>query len=131
MKNKLFLSFLILLLISCNTQVNSKSGSISLERNNIDIGTISNTTIQSIPFTIHNSSSNKIEIVDISKSCGCTQVNLKKRSINPNSKLSFTLNYNPKDDLGKINRSIILRMSNDDFLVFKFSGIVNNKKDLP
>lgn len=130
MKNNLFLSFLILLLISCNTQTNSnpKKGSVSLEKNNFDFGTINNTDTQSIPITINNASSEKLEIVDISKSCGCTEIKLKKRFVNSGSKLSFNIKYNPKDDLGKVNRSVVLRLSNDNFLVFKFKGIVTNKK---
>jgi hypothetical protein len=132
MKNKLFFSFLILLLISCNTQnekpQNSKSESVSFEKNNINLGTISNRESQSIPVSIRNSSNDKIEIVDISKSCGCTKVDLKKRSVNPKSNLSFVIKYNPKNDSGKINRSVVLRLSNDDFLVFKFKAFVENKK---
>lgn len=130
MKNKLFFSFIVLILFSCNTQNNitSKPGSVFLKTNNIDLGTIDNSRIQSIPLTIANSTNKKIEIVNISKSCGCTQFELKKRSIDANSKLSFTLKYDPKDDLGKINRSVVLRLSNDDFLVFKFKGNVTNKK---
>jgi hypothetical protein len=108
----------------------SKSGSVFLERSSIDLGTMDNSTAQSIPITIRNSYSNRIKIVDISKSCGCTKVYLKKRSINPNSTLSFMIKYNPRDDLGKINRSVVFRLSNDAFLVFKFTGISTNKKDL-
>lgn len=130
MKNKLLFLFMILLLISCSTKNNtvSKPGFVSLQKNIIDLGTINNIDIQSIPITIDNSTTSKIDIVNISKSCGCTQFDLKKRSINPKSECSFTLKYNPKDDLGQINRSVVLRLSNDEFLVFKFKGIVINKK---
>jgi hypothetical protein len=128
MKNKLSCSFLVLLLISCSTQTNSntKQGSVSLEKNAFDFGTISNADIQSIPITIRNTSPEKIEIVDISKSCGCTEIDLKKRFINSTSNLSFNIKYDPKDDMGKVNRSVVLRLSNNDFLVFKFKGIIIN-----
>lgn len=133
MKNKLLFSFFTLLLISCTNQndnsPNSKLESVFFEKDIIDLGKISNNKPQSI--SIRNPSNDKIEIVDISKSCGCTQVDLKKCSINSKSKLSFGIIYNPKDDLGKINRSVVLRLSNDDFLVFKFNAFVENKKDLP
>ncbi|WP_341908061.1 DUF1573 domain-containing protein [Fluviicola taffensis] len=133
MKNKLLFSLLMLLLISCNTlnekPQNSNPESVFLKDNNIDLGKIDHTDLQSIPISIHNSSNEKIEIVDISKSCGCTKVTLKKRSINPNSGLSFTLKYDPENDSGKISKSVVLRLSNDIFLIFKFKGIVTNKKE--
>lgn len=128
MKNKLIFSISLVLLISCGTSTDSKSGTVSFKENNIDLGTITNTEIQTIPLTVTNSSKDKIDIINILKSCGCTQLDLKKRSLGPKSKLTFHLKYDPRDDPGKIERSVVLRLSNDDFLIFKFKGMVTNKK---
>jgi hypothetical protein len=132
MRSNYYLYTFVLLFISCTPQENKQSDAITkhafLEKNMIHLGEIPNSKTQIIQISINNPSSTKIKVIDISKSCGCMNLNIKNLVIKPKSNRSFTISYNPKDDSGKINRSIMLRMSNDDFLVFKFDAVVTQKK---
>ena len=94
--------------------------SVDLTPASQDLGTVIYGDVASTEFTLTNFTSTLLTITRLSTSCGCTQAQIAKNTLEPYESTTITVTFDPavhKDDtdLGNITRTIYLDTDNPNF----------------
>jgi hypothetical protein len=77
-----------------------------MEVSQFDFGDIKQFEIHKHLFKVTNSGSSKIEITGVTKSCGCTKVEVETTKLEPGQSTALTVEINPADRIGKMESKL-------------------------
>lgn len=122
------LTILLAAIFVCLTAVaNDKGPLIQFEQTTQDFGTLHQGDPQAaIEFKFTNVGDAPLVIVSANSSCGCTRPHFPDEPIAPGKSGVITLNFNPKNQLGEISKSVSLRTNsrNGRKSTLRITGIV-------
>lgn len=92
-------------------------GAIEIKNNSINIGNIKQGKITTVNFELKNISKNKIHILAVTSTCGCTIVEYPKQ-INANEKIIIKATFNSSGFIGPVKKELVL-ITNDALKYYK------------
>lgn len=80
-------------------------------------------------FTATNNSDNEIYITNITTSCGCTSTSYSKGAIAPHARIDITVNFNPYNRPGRIDKHVFVATSDSDMVTkLQLKGYVQERE---
>ncbi|WP_395067240.1 DUF1573 domain-containing protein [Flavobacterium sp.] len=125
LKKIVFISFSLLVFSCGRNKPKDGYAEMSFEEIKYDFGKINEGQVVEKKFFFTNTSSNDLQIEDVSASCGCTVAEYPKGKVKPNEKAMIKVSFNSRGKHGKQEKNIkIIVNTKDKTEVLKISADV-------
>lgn len=110
--NRRMRSVIIFSLALVSTAPTFAQPKLSVEKSNIDLGTIYNGTVKKARIVIKNSGKDSLKILGVQTSCGCTTAKQPKSALKPGESDAIEIEFNSTGWNGKVTKHVMIQ-SND------------------
>lgn len=98
----------MLFLTSC-ISMDQKSAKIQIISETVNLGTVQPEKSVVGNFTVYSIGTDSLKILSTVASCGCTEVEINKKTIAPGDSAQLSFTYTAEKSIGEIKKSIVLR----------------------
>ena len=101
-----------------NKPIQTTAAAIPME---INLGTFEKSTTKKVVFTVKNTGTQPLVIIDVATTCGCASPSFEKHPANPGETLNVTVEMQPKD-AGFFNETITVKCNTDKQIKLTIRG---------